>query len=54
VGHGVGVGVAEEPLLEGDPLAAQDERAAGREAVGVVAVADADQAATSAGPSMIE
>jgi hypothetical protein len=52
VGHGVGVGVAEQALLEGDALAAQDERPAGREAVGVVADADPDQAAASC--SMIE
>jgi hypothetical protein len=54
VGHGVGVGVAEQPLLERDALAAEDERPARREAMGVVAETDPDQAATSAGSSMIE
>ncbi len=51
MGDGVRVGVAEQPLLEGDPLAAEDERPPLDQPVGVVPDADADQAATPAGSS---
>jgi hypothetical protein len=42
VGEAVGVGVAVETVVGGEAHAAEDERAAGDEAVDVVAVADAE------------